>query len=230
MNISRINTIKTTFSQSVDYRKMMLQDESEKTTQSRKRTRIGFIKKDIPETEIVDTFEQKGTTIRDIQVRNKINRIKAQRGKTTSFKGSIEKATPEVEFEYVFKEKEVKINTDNSESIMTSFKPVKTFYSTQQMPKEFLLHQIEGADNLTYFEMSEDKPFGKTLKVKRNDKDGTAEITEGKLSLLKKDKEISTEKIGLHRMNFNEFVIMLINQADSIGKAKIKTEVPLIFQ
>ena len=62
MNISRINTIKTTFSQSVDYRKMMLQDESEKTTQSRKRTRIGFIKKDIPETEIVDTFEQKGTT------------------------------------------------------------------------------------------------------------------------------------------------------------------------
>lgn len=230
MNISRINSTQTNFTQSADYRNIMKQDDSEKSTQSRKRTRIGFLKKDKTENSR-DTFEPNSKTMKEIQLKNKIDRIKVeQKMKGTSFKGSIENATPEVEFEYVFKEKKVQINSDNSESIMTSFKPIKTFYSIQQLPKEFLLKQIKGANNLSYFEMSEDKPFGKTLKVEKNTKDGTAKITEGKLSLFKKEKEISTEVINLRRIDFNEFVCTIIEQADKIGKAKVKTEVPLVFQ
>ena len=228
MNIYRINSIQTNFAQGIDAKKSKSSSD-EQPVKAEKR-RIGFFKKDKSEIS-GDTFETSGKTMKEIQLRNKIDRIKAeQKIKGTSFKGTIERTTPEVEFEYIFKEKQVQINEDNTESIMTSFKPMKTFYSLQEMPKEFLLKQVEGADNLSYFEMSEDKPFGKTLKVEKNTKDGTAKITEGKLSLFKKEKQISTETINLSRMNFNEFVSMIITNADKIGKAKVRTEVPLVFQ
>lgn len=66
---------------------------------------------------------------------------------------------------------------------------------TVALPKQFLMRVINGLENPTYFEMVEDKPLGKGVRIEANKDGESVKVTSFNLSLSKKEKVTNVKNI-----------------------------------